>query len=175
MESVQVLTFTLFLLFNAAVSFAQDSANISKKNNHSNISIISRDGVTINGRVMEITLDYILLDARELNSPVNLSAYYIRPSGNYYKIDVEYIQAAVLRAKKMTAQSAVAGALSGALVGGEVVGGSDAGLSELVSGSGAGIAIGGLVGTAKGLGRKKVVIPIYGNSENLISLLKYYQ
>jgi hypothetical protein len=167
--------FILFLFFFATASFGQDSAHLSKKNKASNIAIISTNGLTINGLVMEITLDYILLDARDLNSPVTLSAYYIRPQGNYYKIDVEYIQAAVLRAKKKTGQSAMAGAVSGALIGGEAVNDDDASVSTVAAASGAGLAIGGLVGTAKGLGRKKVVIPIYGKSENLISLLNYYQ
>jgi hypothetical protein len=169
------LAFILFIIFVSAASFAQDSALLSKNNSRSNIAIISRDGLTINGRVLEITLDYILLDALDLNSPVTLSAYYIRPSGNYYKIDVEYIQAAVLRAKKKTGQSAMAGAVSGAFIGGDVVNDGDASVSTVAAASGAGLAIGALVGTAKGLGRKKVVIPIYGKSENLISLLNYYQ
>ncbi len=167
------LTFILFL--EAASSIAQDSTYVAKKSSPTDIAIITRDGSTINGRVLQITLDYILLDARELNSPVKLSVYYIRQQGNYYKIEVEYIQAAVLRAKKKTAQSTVAGALSGASIGGEAVGGSDASVSEFAKGSGAGLAIGGLVGTAKGLGRKKVVVPIYGNSENIVTLLNYYQ
>lgn len=167
--------FILFLFFNAAASIAQDTTYVTKKSSPSDIAIITRDGLTINARVVQITLDYILLDARELNSPVKLSAYYIRPSGNYYRIDVEYIQAAILRAKKRTGQSAMAGAVSGAIIGGDVVNDGDASVSTVAAASGAGLAIGGLVGTAKGLGRKKVVIPIYGKSENLISLLNYYQ
>jgi hypothetical protein len=166
---------TLFLFFGAATSIAQDTAYVATKSSPSDISIITRDGTTINGRVVQITLDYILLDARELNSLVKLSAYYIRPQGNYYKIDVEYIQAAVLRAKRKLGQSAVGGALSGATIGGEAVGGSEAGTSDLAKGAGAGLVVGGLVGAAKGLGRKKVVVPIYGKSENLVSLLSYYE
>ena len=166
---------TLFFFFITALAVAQDSTYVTRKSSPSDIAIITRDGLTINGRVVQITLDYILLDARELNSPVKLAAYYIRPQGNYFKIEVEYIHAAVLRARKKTAQSAVGGALTGASIGAEAVGGSEASLSEIGKGSAAGLAIGGLVGTAKGFGRRKVVIPIYGKSENLISLLNYYQ
>jgi hypothetical protein len=68
----------------------------------------------------------------------------------------------------------MAGAVSGALMGGEAISNSEGSLSEVAAGSGAGLAIGGLVGTAKGMGRKKVVVPIYGKSENLIKLLNYY-
>lgn len=166
---------TIFLILHVATSIAQDSGYVATKSSPSDIAIITRDGITINGRVLQITLDYILLDARGLNSPVKLTAYYIRPSGNYYKIEVEYIQAAVFRAKKKTAQSALGGAVSGAIIGGEAISNSDGSLSEVAAGSGAGLAIGGLVGTAKGIGRKKVVVPIYGKSENLIMLLNYYQ
>ncbi len=167
---------TICLTINVAVCIAQDTSYIATKSSPTDIAIITRDGLTINGRVVQITLDYILLDAHELNSPVKLAAYYIRPQGNYYRIDVEYIQAAVFRAKKKTGQSAGGGALSGAIIGGDAVGSSnDATVSEVAKGAAAGLVIGGLVGTAKGMGRKKVVIPIYGKSENLVSLLNYYQ
>jgi hypothetical protein len=169
------LALTLFLFLNLTATIAQDSASLSKNNSRSNIVIISRDGLQIKGRVMEITLDYIVLDARDHNNPVNLSAYYIRPKGDYYKIDVEYLQAAVFKAKKKTGRSAAAGAVTGAVMGIQSTENTGASVSEAAAASGAGLAIGGLVGTAKGLGRKKMVIPIYGQSENLIRLLNYYE
>lgn len=169
------LALMLFLFLNGPASIAQDTANGAKNNSRSNIVIITKDGLQINGRVMEITLDYILLDARDFNSPVKLSAYYIRPKDNYYRIDVEYLQAAVLKAKKKTGRSAAAGAVTGAVMGIQATENTGARVSEAAAASGAGLAIGGLVGTAKGLGKKKMVVPIYGQSENLIRLLNYYE
>jgi hypothetical protein len=53
---------------------------------------------------------------------------------------------------------------------------SGATLEEMGIATIAGAAIGSIVGTAKGLKRKKkLTIPIHGKSENLIFLSNYYQ
>lgn len=170
------LAFTLMSLAATAFSIAQDSASIRKENNRPNIVIVAKDFISIEGRVIEITLDYILLDAAAFNSPLKLSTYYIRPVGNYFKIEVEYIQAAIVDLKKKFGRSVADGAVDGVATVIKSAENSNAKLEEVAAGSIYGLAIGSIVGTAKGLkGKKKITIPIHGNSANLIFLLNYYQ
>lgn len=117
--------------------------------------VITKEGLSINGRVLEITLDYILLDAQPYNSPVKLAGYYVRPFGPYRKVEVEYIQAAVVNTKKKVGMHAAAGGLSGAIMGANATENSDATLSETAGAAAAGLVLGGLVGTIKGTARKK--------------------
>ncbi|MCU0394729.1 MAG: hypothetical protein MUF29_02380 [Chitinophagaceae bacterium] len=170
------LTWAMMALAITAFSSAQDSVQVRKENNRPNIVIVAKDALSIEGRVVDITLDYIVLDAAPFNSPLKLSAYFIRPVGNYHKIEVEYIRAAIVYEKKKFGRSVAEGAVDG--VGGFVSSADNSGASLQEVGAGAiyGLAIGSLVGTAKGLGRKKkLTIPIHGKSENLIFLRNHYQ
>jgi hypothetical protein len=170
------LTFATILLFLLASSFANDSAYLSKNVKKANIVIITKEGTSINGRVLDINIDYILLDAYPFNSPVKLSAFYIRPKDGYYKIEVEYIQAAVVNTKKKVGEHALAGGIGGVNMAGNSLENANATLAEGAGVTAAGLVVGGLVGTAKGIGkRKKATIPIYGRPDNLISLLNYYE
>jgi hypothetical protein len=174
---LQYNTLSLICLLSCAALFtaAQDSVQAAKPTGPYNIVILTRDIVSIKGRVIEINLDHIVLDAKEFNSPVNLSAYYIRPKGDYYRIDVQYIQAAVVEKKKKVGASVLQGAADGTSQVLKAATNSGATMGEVAVGTAAGLAIGSLVGTVKGMGRKRVTVPIYGSSENLMTLLNYYQ
>jgi hypothetical protein len=165
--------FPLFLFIQAGCCFGQDAPLLSKKVKKANINIITFDGTQISGRVADITLDYILLDAKRYNSPAALAAYYIRIEGNYYKIEVEYIRVAIVTTRKKVGNSAIAGALSGAAVATAAI--PEAGLADFAYATAAGVGIGSIVGAVKGLSRHQKSIPILGSSERLIELLNYYE
>jgi len=165
------------LVHHVNLCFSQDSNKHSKKGRRANIEVITFDGLNIKGRVADITLDYILLDAKRYNSPAALSAYYIRNQGAYYKIEVEYIKLVMAKISRKVAKSAVGGAASGAMLANGAVANnptSEGELLEVAYATAAGFGIGGVVGTFKGLFREKKRILILGNSSNLIELLNYY-
>ena len=177
MHSRLKIFFPLVLFIQATCCFGQDVPLLSKKGRRANIEIITFDGLKINGRVADITLDYILLDAKRYNPPAALSAYYIRNEGTYYKIDVEYIKLVMVRARRKVARSAIGGAASGALLAGGVVTNNptnEGDLLDIAYATAAGFSIGGVVGFFKGLFRRKKRILILGNSIKLIELLNYY-
>jgi hypothetical protein len=175
MNTLFKLALMLMGLAGTSSSIAKASAQVAQENRKPNIVVIAKDAVSIEGRVIEITLDYILLDAAPFNSPLKLSEYFIRPVGNYHKIEVEYIQAAVIYEKQKFGRSVASGAVDGVAGGISGAQNSGASLEEVGVASIAGLAIGSIVGTAKGLKRKKkLTIPIHGNSENLIFLLNHY-
>lgn len=175
MDTLFKLSLTLMSFASTVFSSAQDSAQVAQVNRRPDIVIVARGALSIEGRVIEITLDYILLDAAPFNSPLKLSEYFIRPVGNYHKIEVEYIQAAVIYEKQKFGRSVASGAVDGVAGGISGAQNSGASLEEVGVASIAGLAIGSIVGTAKGLKRKKkLTIPIHGNSENLIFLLNHY-
>lgn len=171
MSPAYTLTFLLFIM--SFLCFGQQAPLLSKKSKRPNIEIITFDGQQVVGRVADITLDYILLDAKRFNDPAVLSAYYIRNEGKYYKIDVEYIKVAIVASKKKVAASALGGAAAGAIMGGNATPGDDT--SDFLAASAAGAGIGTVVGSVKALSRGKQRIPILGNAITLISLLDYYQ
>jgi hypothetical protein len=176
MDTLFKFFLTLMSLAATTFSVAQDSAQVAQENRKPNIVVVAKDAVSIEGRVIEITLDYIVLDAAPFNSPLKLSAYFIRPVGNYHKIEVEYIQAAIVYEKQKFGRSVASGAADG--VAGSISSAQNSGatLEEMGIATIAGAAIGSIVGTAKGLKRKKkLTIPIHGKSENLIFLSNYYQ
>lgn len=176
MNTLFKLALTVISLSTTAFSMAQDTAQLVKENNRPNIVIVAKDALSIEGRVIEITLDYIILDAAPFNSPLKLSTYFIRPVGNYHKIEVEYIQAAIVYEKQKFGRSVASGAADGVSTFFQGADISGAKLEDVGAGAVYGLAIGAIVGTAKGLKRKKrITIPIHGNSENLIFLLNYYQ
>jgi hypothetical protein len=122
---------------------------LSKKGRRANIGIITFDGLKINGRVADITLDYILLDAKRYNAPAALSAYYIRNEGTYYKIDVEYIKLAIVRTRRKVARSAIGAAASGAVLAGGAVTNNptnEGDLLDIAYATATGFSIGGVVG-----------------------------
>ena len=164
-------------LFLASVnSTAQDSAWQSPKVNRSNIVVITKSGASIEARVVQITIDYIILDASPFNGPLKLSAYYIRPAGDYFKIEVEYLQAAILKVKKNKGGvQTVSGAVAGAHFANSTIEEPFENLGQTGAVTAAGLGVGALVGTAKGMGRKKLTVPIYGMPENLIALANYFR
>ncbi|HSC53278.1 MAG TPA: hypothetical protein VLC98_06660 [Phnomibacter sp.] len=165
----------LILLLGGSFCQAQDSALLSKKDKKANIEIITQDGTQLNGRVANITLDYILLDATPYNSPLTLSAYYIRPQGLLHKIELPYIKAAVVHSKKKMGAYMLNSGLDGANVAGKVVPLATQKFSDHAGATATGIVVGSMVGAVKGMGRHKKLIPIHGDATQLMSLYDYYK
>ena len=83
--------------------------------------------------------------------------YYLRPSGKYYRIDVEYIQVASTKKPKRVLKSALFGGLAG-MVGfptAIAVGEGDNEASEFFLASAVGLVVGSVVGTISALVTKK--------------------
>ncbi len=174
MQVKYILAF--LLVIHVSYCFSQALNKHTKNGRRANIEIITFDGLNIKGRVADITLDYILLDAARFNTPVTLSAYYIRPEGAFYKIGVEYIKLATVKVKKKVAQSAAGRAVTGAIVAGNAVADNNVtSAGEFFGASAAGAGIGVIAGTVSGLFRHSKRVLILGNSFNLMELVKYYE
>jgi len=166
------LFFAFTLSVNVLFCSGQDAPLLSK-GKKPNIEIITFDGAQVSGRIADITLDYILLDAKRFNSPAVLSIYYIRPEGKYYKISIEYIRAAIVTSKKKVGPSAIGSAASGALIASTVAQNGNTG--EQAAAAAVGLGIGSVVGTIKALSRHQKAIPVLGSSERLMELVAYYE
>lgn len=171
------LVLVLLFAFPVSYGFNQDANTPSKKFRRANILINTFEGLDIKGGVVNITLDYILIDAKRFNSPEVLSAYYIRNEGPYYKIEVQHIKLVIETTSRNMARSALGSAAAGAIVAGEVAANNltnESELTEFVYATAAGVGVGGLAGIFKGLFHVKKRILILGNAIKLIELLNYY-
>jgi len=169
-HAIAILSIALSICCNA-----QDTVRVNHKDWRSNIVIVAKDFSAIEGKVIDIKLDYIVLDAAPYNTPLQLTKYFIRPINDYYRIDVEYIQAAILKVKKKMGRSVVNGAISGGSTASMIAENTTSTVGEYGAATAAGIVIGSITGVAKGMGRKRMTIAINGSAENLVSLLPFYQ
>jgi hypothetical protein len=145
-----------------------------------NIKIETMDGNTYKGRVINIEYDFIEIDPGTKMYTSTPQPFYLRPSGDYLKIDLEYLQSATMRKSRQIGISASYGAIGGGvLLGGFTYLVAKEGGAELepflalLAGASVGIVIGGFTGTIVGLFSRKR-IPIYGSSVQLGKLRDYY-
>ncbi len=94
--------------------------------------------------------------------------YYLRPEGNYYRIDVEYIKTAYTKVRNKVGKNILGGALSGMASFGTVDyisnQSSEERLKDALVVSAIGLVIGGIVGTIRGFSSHNKAWPINGSS-----------
>ena len=98
------------------VSYAQPMEKTKK----AKITVQAFDGVNYRANLVSIGYDYLLLDAKKFNSPAKLRPYYMRPEGDYYRIDIEYIKSATMSRGRSLGVSTFRGTLLGIVVAGLV-------------------------------------------------------
>lgn len=174
---------SLFLVLLAGMDAAAQSTGEaypvqSKNKRHANIVVVSADGKKFKGRMIHVSQDYIVFDAAGYNSYLDPQAYYLRPEGNYYRMDLEYIYSIAITRTRSVGSATLMGATSGAVLFALVVASTISEppfntLGEIASGGAVCISLGTIAGLISGLVHKKNFL-IRGDRLELARLANYF-
>jgi hypothetical protein len=146
-----------------------------------NIVLHTFDKKKYKARLKEVGENYLLVNAAPYQTPAELNVYYMRHSGDYFKVDVEYIVAVGTRRGRAVKNAALGGGITvGLIVAPLVYQGAQMEGDEFFPsiwksalGGGIGFVVGGFVGAIGGMFSRKH-INIYGLPENLSLVSAYY-
>jgi len=146
-----------------------------------NIVLHTFDKKRFKARLKEVGDNYLLVHAAPYQTPAELNVYYMRHSGDYFKVDVEYIAAVGTRRGRAVKNAALGGGITvGLIVAPLVYEGSQMEGDEFFPsiwksalGGGIGFVVGGFTGAIVGMFSRKH-INIYGLPENLSQVSAYY-
>jgi hypothetical protein len=172
----------IFLCSATSVAGQEELLSLTSDGKRSNILVESREAIKIRARLKYLSNTSIILDASKRTPAVDLNKYYIRPYGDFYRVDVEYIKSISINKGKKLSQSAMSGGVLGAITIATLSSkaaqseGLDfaESLGQTLLGGAVGLVVGSFVGGVYGLfTRKKIVIN--GQSLNLYKLEPYFQ